>query len=90
MRSRQFAQCENGHLFCADCLRRLFDAAAAEASSNTDAGKCSVCRCVMSREHAIRNRFAESMLVALPVPCAHEDAGCEEVLRFGDAAKHAV
>ncbi|CEO98410.1 TRAF-type domain-containing protein [Plasmodiophora brassicae] len=70
-------QCANGHLLCTDCHERVVEAYQCV---------CPTCRVKLSRDRPSRNRFAESVLATVIVPCGN--AGCQERLAFAKVHEH--
>eukprot|EP00474_Spongospora_subterranea_P009481 CRZ09939.1 hypothetical protein [Spongospora subterranea] len=74
----KIVQCPNGHLLCDECHDRVIEAYQCV---------CPTCRAKLSRDRPSRNRFAESILATIIVPCTN--AGCMERLAFGKVRAHA-
>jgi len=72
-------QCGNGHLMCEGCYDQVVDSVKPI---------CPTCRVKLNREKPSRNRFAESVLSSLIVPCPNE--GCDLKLKFANVKVHST
>jgi hypothetical protein len=83
-------QCSNGHMYCAECLDKLFEVSNAEANSEGNGeAKCPVCKSKLIHSAMIRNRFAETVLSKMMVPCPQCDKGCTVQVCFANVIEHA-
>jgi hypothetical protein len=70
-------QCQNGHLMCATCYKKLVD---------SHQPRCATCRIHLNRERPTRNRFAELILSQLLVPCSNSQ--CTQQVRYSELNNH--
>lgn len=70
-------QCENGHLLCKQCWRKVVD---------SQRSVCPTCRVKLNRDKPHRNRFAESCLAKLLMPCTNH--GCKQLIQFSQLSSH--
>mmetsp|Transcript_22763 Transcript_22763/g.42760 ORF Transcript_22763/g.42760 Transcript_22763/m.42760 type:complete len:481 (-) Transcript_22763:321-1763(-) len=75
---KEIFQCENGHLMCDHCHKRVIQGANPF---------CPICRVRLSRDRKCRNRFAEVVLSSIMVPC--KNPGCKQTVQYGMLKEHA-
>jgi len=72
-------QCGEGHLMCEGCYDQVVD---------SEKPICPTCRMKLDRDRPTRNRFAESVVASLIVPCPNE--GCDQKLKFANVKTHRI